>query len=122
TSLTARYKIHPIATTWSAADNGTNEITLHPDQVRDSFGAAAAEKVLGTLQVTIADSHVIFVDSTADGRLDHVNAKGQPVDKDGQVTLRAAIQQINALEAPTTAGGQLTYSSFLGGSGDDQAN
>jgi subtilisin family serine protease len=93
--LTVQYQVQPLDGKWNALAAGEYDVVLNAGHVRDNKGLTAASTTLGSFQVKITDPHVIFVSSTLDTN-DANPGDGVAVDGQGQTTLRAAIQEINA--------------------------
>lgn len=93
---TAVYRMPAPGGRWDMFDCGTYQINLQANQVTDTHGNFARPAVLGTFQVNLSAIDVFRVDSYADGA-DVSPGDGLAEDSTGHTTLRAAIQELNAL-------------------------
>ncbi|MCA9122831.1 MAG: VCBS repeat-containing protein [Planctomycetaceae bacterium] len=115
------YELTPPGGAWDSADNGTYEISVQPNQLRDTSGNAARDEVLGTFAVQTPLSGPFQVDSTAD-TVDIDPGDKLCGDAAGQCTLRAAVMESNALPGIDTIllpPGTFTLTVF--GTADDSA-
>ncbi len=96
TEVTAIYRLAAIGGTWDAEDYGNYIITARADAARSLSGLGTLEMDLGSFQIKIAAPGIFYVDSFADS-VDVTQGDGQARDIAGRTTLRAAIQEANAL-------------------------
>jgi len=118
------YSIAAPGGTWDALDNGTYEITLLDNQVRDTSGNFALSTVLGRFVASLSRVGQFNVNSTVDS-VDETPGDGLARDAQGRTTLRAAIMEANANPDENTivlpAGEEFgsEYLLTLAGSGED---
>jgi subtilisin family serine protease len=96
TEVTAVYRLAAIGGTWDANDYGNYVITAKRDAARSLSGLASLEATIGSFEVKIAAPGIFYVNSFADS-IDANPGDGVAVDSLGRTTLRAAIQEANAL-------------------------
>ena len=121
TDRTAVYRIVPPGGSWDSGENGDWEIVLLNGRVLDTAGNASPEQVLGGFNVTLPLSGPFQVNSFND-TVDADPGNGLAEDADGNITLRSAIIESNALAGLDTI--QLeagTYTLSLAGAGEDAA-
>jgi subtilisin family serine protease/Tol biopolymer transport system component len=97
---------------WDPLDYGDYHIAVIANQVRNSGGFAVAPREFTAFRVQIADPTYYYVNSTADAP-DANPGDGLPLDAQGRTTLRAAVDEANAVAAPRTIildSGQYVYS------------
>ncbi len=97
TPLTASYSIIPPGGSWDNADGGTYTITMAASQVTDTTGNAVAASTLGTFQVLICPS--VFTVNDLGDTADATPGNAICADSSGKCTLRAAVQEANAIVA-----------------------
>ncbi|MFN7844870.1 MAG: S8 family serine peptidase, partial [Pirellula sp.] len=97
TEVTAIYRLSAVGGTWDAEDYGNYVITAKSDASRSLSGLASRETTLGSFQVKIAAANIFYVDTFLD-TVDANVGNGQAKDSAGRTSLRAAIQEANALK------------------------
>ena len=97
TEVTAIYRLNAVGGTWDAEDYGNYLITAKSDAARSLSGLASRETTFGSFQVKIAAAGIFYVDTFLD-TVDASVGNGQAKDSAGRTSLRAAIQEANALK------------------------
>ena len=96
TEVTAVYRLAAVGGTWDAQDYGNYSITAQSDAARSLSGLATRETTVGSFQVKIAAAGIFYVDTFLD-TVDTNPGDGLARDASGRTSLRAAIQEANAL-------------------------
>ncbi len=96
TEITAIYRLAAVGGTWDAQDYGNYSITAQYDAARSLSGLASRETTVGSFQVKIAAAGIFYVDTFLD-TVDINPGDGLARDASGRTSVRAAIQEANAL-------------------------
>ena len=96
TEVTAIYRLAAVGGSWDAEDYGNYSITANSDAARSLSGLASRETDVGSFQVKIAAAGIFYVDTFLD-TVDTNPGDGVARDASGRTSLRAAIQEANAL-------------------------
>ncbi|HAA48796.1 MAG TPA: hypothetical protein DCE43_03705, partial [Planctomycetaceae bacterium] len=121
TDRTVVYRIVPPGGSWDSGENGDWEIVLLGGRVLDTAGNASPEQILGDFNVTLPLSGPFQVNSFSD-TVDADPGDGLAEDANGNITLRSAIMESNAVSGEDTI--QLeagTYTLSLAGADEDAA-
>ncbi len=97
TEVTAIYRLAAVGGSWDAEDYGNYSITAKSDAARSLSGLASRETIVGSFQVKIAAAGIFYVDTFLD-TVDANPGDGLAKDALGRTSLRAAIQEANALK------------------------
>ncbi|MFP6750558.1 MAG: S8 family peptidase, partial [Pirellulaceae bacterium] len=115
------YELAAPGGSWTPADNGVYQVMLQQEQVGDVNGVQAVAGLLGSFEVDLSGAAEFIVNSLED-TVDVDVGDGYIRDAAGKITLRAAIQETNALAGANTvylpAG---TYTLTRAGKDEDQA-
>jgi CSLREA domain-containing protein len=115
------YELAAPGGSWTPADNGVYQVMLQEQQVGDVNGVQAVAGLLGSFEVDLSGAAEFIVNSLED-TVDVNVGDGYIRDAAGKITLRAAIQETNALAGANTvylpAG---TYTLTRAGADEDQA-
>lgn len=109
-SVFATYRFDPPGGSWDPLDFGTYVIELAPTSVANTEGVAAVAKELGSFQVGIENDSSFILNQVAEeddsgfmvfpDTVDVSLADPMPVDANGNISLRSAIEQANQKSAP----------------------
>ena len=97
TSCTGTYQITAPGDTWDAADDGAYTVSMVANQVSDTSDNYVAAGVLGSFTVQLGQSGVFIVNSVLDSPDVNPGDGVVTTATAGEVTLRAAIMEANAL-------------------------
>jgi CSLREA domain-containing protein len=100
TPRTATYSITPPGGSWDVADNGMYTVALEASQVLDTVGNAGAAGALGTFQVLINMCPSTLTVNNLGDTGDANPGDGVCLTSGGVCTLRAAVEEANALVTP----------------------
>ncbi len=98
----AIYRLNAVGGAWDFVDNDDYEVRLKADEVADqaTIPNFAREQVLGTFKVYVTDG--TFQVNTTDDTEDAHPGDAEALDANGKTSLRAALQEANALDIPFT--------------------
>lgn len=99
--ITASYRVDAPGDAWDPLDYGKYQIWIRAAEVLNGGNLAAPAANLGFFQVKIDEEYTFYVD-TFDDTVDLDPGDGAAIDEFGKTSLRAAIQEANALAVPCT--------------------